>query len=412
MSPSDPGIPRWRTRLALATGVLAVHLGLLVDGWPGGSSEVTEVGLAGAAPAQSVSVQAQSAAKPAQTGPAPVISTTSVRWIAAPPPVSRPRPAPTAAPEPRPAPPPVPVPVPVPAPAPAPAPTPAPESLPKVAQAPVPPRPEPAPVTTPPPPQAQEAPPVPEVAPRPEPPSPEAGSTTTAAGAPTAGAAVTHVGPGDAQAPGSTLLRYDVQVQSKGLSVNADAELRWEVRGDDYLAKLEISAFLVGSRVQTSQGRVGPQGLLPSRFGDRRRRTENAAHFDQDGRRLRFSNNTPDAPLLPGGQDRLSVFLQLGSMLRARPQAFGPGQPITLQVTGTHGADLWSFTVGASERLSLPAGQLDAVRLTRAPRREYDQKVELWLAPSLQYLPVRIRITDHDGSAADQQLRELPTLKP
>lgn len=408
MNPTDPGLPRWRTRLALAAAVLAVHLGLLVDGWPGGSSEVAEVGVSGSAPTRAVQDQTPPPGEPVQAGPAPVINTTSVRWIAAsprpvapaiaprpptPPPVSRPRPAPTAAPEPQPLP------------APAPVPAPAPEPPPKLAPAPEPLRAEPAPATIPTP--AQEASAVPEVARRPEPPSPEAGSTTTAAGA-----AVTHVGPGDAQAPGSTLLRYDVQVQSKGMSVNADAELRWEVRGDEYLAKLEISAFLVGSRVQTSQGRIGPQGLLPSRFGDRRRRTENAAHFDQEGQRLRFSNNTPDAPLLPGGQDRLSVFLQLGSMLRARPQAFGPGQSITLQVTGTGGADLWSFTVGAPERLGLPAGPLDAVRLTRAPRRDYDQKVELWLAPSLQYLPVRIRITDHDGSVADQLLRELPTLKP
>ena len=47
--------------------------------------------------------------------------------------------------------------------------------------------------------------------------------------------------------------------------------------------------------------------------------------------------------------------------------------------------------------------ELDAVRLTRAPRREYDQKVELWLAPSLQYLPVRIRIEDEKGGVLDQR---------
>lgn len=398
MNPTDPGLPRWRTRLALAAAVLAVHLGLLVDGWSGGFSEVAEVGVSGSAPTQAVQDQTPPPGEPAKASPAPVINTTSVRWIAASPPPVAPATASHTAPTP-------------PTSRPQPAPTAVPAPPPEPAQAPARAVPESTPDSTPPSP-AQEDPPVPVAPPSPGQASLEAKPATAAPDTTSAGATVTRVSPGDAQAPGSTLLRYDVQVQSKGMSVNADAELRWEVRGDEYLAKLEISALLVGSRVQTSQGRIGPQGLLPSRFGDRRRRTENAAHFDQEGLRLRFSNNKPEATLLPGGQDRLSVFLQLGSMLRARPQAFGPGQLITLQVTGTNGADLWSFSVGESERLGLPAGPLDAVRLTRAPRREYDQKVELWLAPSMQYLPVRIRITDHDGSMADQQLRELPTLNP
>lgn len=406
MSPTAPGVPRWRTRLALTAVVLLAHLWLLVDGWPGGAIEAG-VPVPGGAPSEPPRTTPAPAPAPAPDEPmAAVVTTSSIRWIPAPrtsadraPVDNAPRRAPTAAPStPRPAPATT-----RPAVQPAPADTPAPETPAAVA---------PAAAALPPqipPPQEQHA---AEPPPSAEPPSVTqvAGPSTDAMAAAAAG--LTRVGPGEAQAPGSTLLRYDVQVQSKGVTLGADAELRWEVRGDEYLAKLEISALLVGSRVQTSQGKIGPQGLVPSRFGDRRRRSENAAHFDQAGGLVRFSNNAPDATLMPGGQDRLSVFLQIGSMMRARPQAFGPGQALTLQVTGTGGADIWSFEVDEPAQLNLPAGTMTAVRLTRLPRRDHDQKVELWLAPSLQFLPVRIRITDQDGGVADQRLRELPVLNP
>ena len=48
-----------------------------------------------------------------------------------------------------------------------------------------------------------------------------------------------------------------------------------------------------------------------------------------------------------------------------------------------------------------------ALKLTRKPRREYDQKVEIWYAPALGYLPVRNRITQQNGDFIDQQLVEV-----
>ena len=59
------------------------------------------------------------------------------------------------------------------------------------------------------------------------------------------------------------------------------------------------------------------------------------------------------------------------------------------------------------EVLDLPAGSISALKLQRLPRRDhdYDQKAELWLAPALGYLPVRIRITQASGDFADLRLR-------
>lgn len=246
-----------------------------------------------------------------------------------------------------------------------------------------------------------------------EPPAPQQEAILIAAGPVSqlpgpAAAAARASAPVAVTVPGSTVLRYDIQGKAKGLNYSAQAELRWDTDGTRYNATMEIKAFLVGSRVQTSRGRITAQGLAPERFGDKRRNTEKAAHFDAAGQRIRFSNNAPDAPLLPGAQDRLSVFLQLAALLQTRPQTDTQG--LTLPVAGTGSAEEWHFRVGDLQDLSLPAGTVSARKLTREPRHEHDSRVEIWLAPELQYLPVRIRVTEPDGAFADQLLRQLPPL--
>ena len=44
-----------------------------------------------------------------------------------------------------------------------------------------------------------------------------------------------------------------------------------------------------------------------------------------------------------------------------------------------------------------------ALKLQRLPRREYDQKVELWFAPGKDYAPVRLRLTNPDGGVVEQR---------
>ncbi|MFM6986545.1 MAG: DUF3108 domain-containing protein [Hydrogenophaga sp.] len=209
--------------------------------------------------------------------------------------------------------------------------------------------------------------------------------------------------------PSSTTLLYELGGQVRGMHYTAEAQLHWHTDGERYEAELSIRAFLVGSRVQSSRGRVGPEGVMPERFGDRRRSSEKATHFDAPSQRIRFSSNAPDAPMLPGAQDRLSVFLQLAGLLQARPQAYPEGSHLDLQVAGSGSADLWRFTVGPIQMLDLPAGQVSARKLVREPRREHDSRVEVWLAPDLQHLPVRIRLSEADGGQIDQRLRQWPS---
>jgi hypothetical protein len=209
--------------------------------------------------------------------------------------------------------------------------------------------------------------------------------------------------------PPSARLKYSVSAMVGRVPASAEAELLWQQDGTSYKAKLEVRLWLVTLRTQTSQGQITADGLAPTRFSDKAR-SEVAAHFERDKGKIVFSANTPDAPLLAGAQDRLSVFMQLGAMLAAAPAKYPSGTIITLPVVGPRAADRWSITVGSEEQLALPGGRVSAIKLERNPQQDYDQKLELWLAPDLGYLPVRLRLTEANGDVADQRWRstEMP----
>ena len=210
------------------------------------------------------------------------------------------------------------------------------------------------------------------------------------------------------KAPNSARLQYDVKGQARFIGYSAWADLRWQQDGQHYEARLEVGAFLLGSRVQTSTGLLGAEGLMPLRFGDKSR-SELAAHFQRDKNIISFSANTPDVPLLKGAQDRLSVVLQLGALLGAEPDRFPPGTMLSFQTVSQREAEMWQFVVEKEELLRLPYGELHTIKLNRNPRREFDQRIELWLAPSLGFLPARLRITNANGDFVDQLLRTVET---
>ena len=203
--------------------------------------------------------------------------------------------------------------------------------------------------------------------------------------------------------PGSVKLDYKVTGGSKGLTYYASAELGWNTTGASYDARIVVSALFLGSRSMASTGAVGPGGLAPTRFSDKSR-SEVAAHFEPDKGQITFSANTPPAKWLQGAQDRVSVFMQMTGMLAGNPALFPVGSTITMLTVGPRSADTWTFLVEGNETLQLPFGELPTLKLSRQPRREFDQKVEIWFAPSLLYLPVRTRITQANGDYIDQQL--------
>ena len=100
---------------------------------------------------------------------------------------------------------------------------------------------------------------------------------------------------------------------------------------------------------------------------------------------------------------RRTTNIGLAAMLAGNPGHFPAGASFLVQVVGPRAADIWVIGVVGEERLTLPGGELATLKLVRNPSREFDQRLELWMAPSLGYLPARLRITETNGDYVDQK---------
>lgn len=198
--------------------------------------------------------------------------------------------------------------------------------------------------------------------------------------------------------PAAARLIY--RVSSNQFPYRLGGELLWQHKRPRYLAQMRFSAFGL-SRTQTSRGQIGADGLAPDVFSDQAR-NEASARFERAQGKVSFSGNTPELRLLPGAQDRLSVLVQLGALVASEPRRFQPGTTLNIQTIGPSAGEVWRFTVEASESLMLPNGAQPTLKLMRHPREPGDQRVEIWLAPLLDYLPARIRITEANGDFIDQ----------
>ncbi|MCG8989373.1 DUF3108 domain-containing protein [Delftia acidovorans] len=254
--------------------------------------------------------------------------------------------------------------------------------------------------------------PTPATPPAPPAPKPEPETPSTPSAGPAQGMAITSPdgtplasdAPVPVQLPDPARLSFAVTGQAKRFNYSASAELVWRHANGQYQASQEVSLFLLGSRSQTSEGRITDRGLEPSRFNDKARKEQSAQlAFDQN--LAHFSTGAPDAAIAPGAQDRLSVFLQLSALLAAAPQRYPAGTQISFITVSARRADRWTFRVGETETLDLPSGSTQALRLDKIAAAGDDQQASLWLAPSMQYLPVRIRLAQDNGDFADLQLK-------
>ena len=206
--------------------------------------------------------------------------------------------------------------------------------------------------------------------------------------------------------PNSATLEFNASGQVKGFQYSADAQLRWQHDGQYYQARQSISMFLLGERAQTSEGLITPKGLQPLNFSDKGRKTQSAA-FDVASGKAHYSGGQTDAAIGDGVQDRLSVFLQLSALMAAAPEKYPPGTLIELTTSSARSAVRWQFRVGASEALELPFGSVMALRLDKLPgKSSSDQRGSVWLAPAMQYLPVRIKLTQGQDDFVDLQLKK------
>jgi len=245
----------------------------------------------------------------------------------------------------------------------------------------------------------------------PEPVVPPPVETPAASSPPRASSPAPALPPWLAQAkfvwPAPVLLSYELSGTSKGVRYIASASISWKQQDNSYQLRHEIQAFLLGKFSDTSVGKIGASGLLPTRFGHLRRQQEQAAHFDRAKGLLIYSANTPSQAIEEGAQDRASLFVQLAAAVAGTPDLRNLGQTLSFQVVSAKQAEVWTFAVLGNEKITTPLGDLDSLKLHRVPRNEYDQKIDMWLSPAHGYLPARLRITQANGDVIEETLKSV-----
>ena len=130
---------------------------------------------------------------------------------------------------------------------------------------------------------------------------------------------------------------------------------------------------------------MGDEGLLPERYSERRgKRPERMVRFDQGRRKMIGLGTPPEVDLVPGTQDRLSVFYQVGLLARSKPELFRRGQRFTMPLASMKEIDKASFFVAGEESVETERGRVPAVRLTvRNEADPNDPTIDVWLGTGL-----------------------------
>jgi hypothetical protein len=165
--------------------------------------------------------------------------------------------------------------------------------------------------------------------------------------------------------------------------------------------------MMVGKILEaSSEGNIDSYGLAPLSFVDKRfRRDATTTTFNRELNTITFSQSNDSYPLQGGEQDRTSIIWQLIAMARANADKFTANSEWQFFVAGPRDAEQWSFKVIGREKIKTKQGEVNAVHIFRAPPPDdKGQKLDIWLAPSSDWYPVRLRFTDPDGDFIEQTL--------
>ncbi|MBN3813598.1 DUF3108 domain-containing protein, partial [Paraburkholderia sp. Ac-20347] len=181
---------------------------------------------------------------------------------------------------------------------------------------------------------------------------------------------------------------------------NQPGTIHWKSDGQHYEMVVEVPLPFVGTFSWTSKGHVDPFGLAPDQYIEKRgRRPADVTVFNRDQKQIVFTR-TPNSLALPdGAQDRFSMVMQLASLVRGDPDTYKPGVTREFYVADNDSGETWPITTIGDETVSTDHGYVTARHFMRLPRHDGDKRrIDVWLAPALGWLPVRIMQTEPNGN--------------
>jgi hypothetical protein len=227
--------------------------------------------------------------------------------------------------------------------------------------------------------------------------------------------------------PSSTRLQYTLLGWYQG-EVRGSAQVEWLRAGDRYQVHLDVivgpSLAPLVARRMSSEGRITPAGLRPLRYEQETRQLIGRTRqvqlgFDDDAVRL------PDGRRMAARadvQDTASQFIQMVFLFSTRPELRRTGQRVEFDLALPHRVRRWVYEVGEFVPVATPLGELETFHVrptpitTALPEAGAEAvrsggsilSAQIWYAPTLQMLPVRIRIEQDPQTWVDLTLSEVP----
>ncbi len=231
-------------------------------------------------------------------------------------------------------------------------------------------------------------------------PDPDAAAKATAAAAsapaPTSPPQPAQVSGDKFSVPPTGDLRYDTLVNGM---MNQAGTIHWSNDGQHYEMVVSIPLPFVGLYVYSSKGHIDTLGVAPEQYSEQRgRRPADIAIFNRKTKQIVYTKTPQSQPLADGAQDRFSVVMQLASLVRGDPDKYKPGVKRQFSVADNDSNEIWPIETIGDETVQARGGFTQARHFTRLPRRDGDKrKLDIWLAPALGWLPVRILQTEPNG---------------
>jgi hypothetical protein len=160
-----------------------------------------------------------------------------------------------------------------------------------------------------------------------------------------------------------------------------------------------------------SSGSLQAFGIAPEKYVERVEiaNRELRAEFDWTSRVVSFAGRGAGQPagFLEGVQDPLSLQFHLPLLAQAYPWRFTPGADVSFQVA-RRGIENYVFRAEAYEPVRIGDKDVRALKLDRPRGPDSSRRIEIWMAPEYQWLPVRLRFTDTNDEVWDSVLAAMP----
>ena len=200
--------------------------------------------------------------------------------------------------------------------------------------------------------------------------------------------------------PADTRLRYALSGTFRGGPLYGSGRVLWQRQDTRYQVRVEVDVPPFASFSMTSQGEVDAATLQPAVYEEMRNGKPRGLRIGE--REVQLAN-AKSVPRPDGLQDTASQFVELSHRFATGHERLEVGRAVTLWMARPGAVDLWTYDIVEREVLRTGLGPIEAYHLK--PRMIANPHgnilAEMWFAPTLQYLPVRVRVSMGDEAQVD-----------